>query len=106
LLERVDQLVPNGVDAGLDCIGNGTLERTSAVHGAGTRVLSIADSGPGITTVYARHAAMDLAKLVELVETSQLVVRIGGVYPLKAAAEAQTALRDRSVPGKVVLVVS
>ena len=105
LLERVDQLVPNGVDAVLDCIGNGTLERTSAVHGAGTRVLSIADSGPGITTVYARHAAMDLAKLVELVETSQLVVRIGGVYPLEAAAEAQTALRDRSVPGKAVLII-
>jgi hypothetical protein len=49
---------------------------------------------------------MDLAQLVELVETSQLVVRIGGIYPSEAAAEAQTALRDRSVPRKVVLIIS
>jgi NADPH:quinone reductase-like Zn-dependent oxidoreductase len=106
LFESVRRLVPNGVDAVLDTVGKGTLARTNALHGPRTRVFSVADVGSGVATVYARHDSIDLMKLVELVETSKVVVRIGETFPLEAAAEAQIALRDRRFAGKIVLVVS
>jgi NADPH:quinone reductase-like Zn-dependent oxidoreductase len=106
LFESVRRLVPNGVDAVLDTVGKGTLARTNALHGPRARVFSVADVGSGVATVYARHDSIDLMKLVELVETSKVVVRIGETFPLEAAAEAQIALRDRRFAGKIVLVVS
>jgi NADPH:quinone reductase-like Zn-dependent oxidoreductase len=49
---------------------------------------------------------MALTKLVELVETSRVVVRIGETFPFEVAAEAQMALQDRRIVGKIVLVIS
>ena len=102
---RVRALAPNGVDAVLDCVGKGVLRTTSEMGSGRIRVGSIADGGPGITTVFARQDSAILTRLVEMVDTGLIKVPIAATYPLAQAAVAQTALKQRHPPGKIVLVV-
>jgi NADPH:quinone reductase-like Zn-dependent oxidoreductase len=51
---RVRALAPDGVDAVLDCVGKGVLHAAAEVGSSRSRAGSIADAGPGITTVFAR----------------------------------------------------
>ena len=46
-----------------------------------------------------------LVRLVEMVDAGRLRVPIAATYPLAQAAAAQTALKQRRPPGKIVLVV-
>jgi NADPH:quinone reductase-like Zn-dependent oxidoreductase len=103
LVGRVLALTPAGVDAVLDCAGRGVLGNTAALHGEGVRVFSIADGGPGITTIFARPDQPDLISLVDLVEAERLVVRVAATYPLARAAAAQKALQEGRRSGKIIL---
>jgi NADPH:quinone reductase-like Zn-dependent oxidoreductase len=102
---RVRALAPDGVDAVLDCVGKGVLQATAEVGSSRMRACSIADGGPGITTVFARSDAAILTRLVEMVDAGGLRVPIAASYPLALAAAAQTALKQPHPPGKIVLVV-
>jgi NADPH:quinone reductase-like Zn-dependent oxidoreductase len=102
---RVRALAPDGVDAVMDCVGKGVLQATADVGSSRVRACSIADAGPGITTVFARSDAAILTRLVEMVDAGRLRVPIAATYPLAQAAEAQTALKQPHAPGKIVLVV-
>jgi NADPH:quinone reductase-like Zn-dependent oxidoreductase len=102
---RVRALAPDGVDAVLDCVGKGVLQATAEVGSSRMRACSIADGGPGITTVFARSDAAILTRLVEMVDAGGLRVPIAATYPLAQAAAAQTALKQPHPPGKIVLVV-
>jgi NADPH:quinone reductase-like Zn-dependent oxidoreductase len=103
LVERVLALAPTGVDAVFDCAGRGVLRSSAALHVEGVRVFSIADAGPGITTIYARPDQADLDSLVDLVEAGRLVVRVAATYPLAEAAAAQKALQQGRLSGKIIL---
>jgi NADPH:quinone reductase-like Zn-dependent oxidoreductase len=103
LVERVLALTPAGVDAVFDCAGRGVLGSTAALHEEGVRVFSIADGGPGVTTIFARPDQADLISLVDLVEAERLVVRVAATYPLASAAAAQKALQQGRLSGKIIL---
>jgi NADPH:quinone reductase-like Zn-dependent oxidoreductase len=105
LAGRVRVLAPDGVDAVLDCVGKGVLHATAEVAASLTRVCSIADGGPGITTVFARSDATILTRLAEMVDAGGLRVPIAATYPLAQAAAAQAALQQSHPPGKIILVV-
>jgi NADPH:quinone reductase-like Zn-dependent oxidoreductase len=98
-------LAPNGLDAVLDCVGKGVLHTTANLGSSRMRTCSIADGGPGITTVFARLDGAVLTRLVEMVEEGKLRVPIAATYPLAQAAQAQAALKRPHAPGQYVLVV-
>ena len=107
LVRDVRAIALEGVDAILDCAGHGVLALNSQVGGPGLRACSIAGSAPGVTTVFARLDKTDLLRLVELVETGQLMVQVAATYPLEHAAIAQSALRKGGKgAGKIVLEIS
>jgi NADPH:quinone reductase-like Zn-dependent oxidoreductase len=94
LVRDVRAIVPDGVDAIFDCVGRGVLALNRQLGGVRSRACSIADSAPGVTTVFARMDQADLLRLVELVEAGRLTVPVAATYPLKDAAMAQLALRN------------
>jgi NADPH:quinone reductase-like Zn-dependent oxidoreductase len=102
---HVRALAPDGIDAVMDCVGKGVLQATADVGSTRVRACSIADGGPGITTVFARSDAAILTRLAEMVDAGGLRVPIAATYPLAQAAAAQTALKQPHAPGKIVLVV-
>ncbi|HEX8816874.1 MAG TPA: NADP-dependent oxidoreductase [Terriglobales bacterium] len=106
LVRDVRAIVPDGVDAIFDCVGRGVLALNPQLGRVGLRACSIADSAPGVTTVFVRMDQADLLRLVELVEAGRLTVPVAATYPLKDAALAQLALRNGGKgPGKIVLEV-
>ncbi len=106
LVRDVRAIIPEGVDAILDCAGRGVLALNPQLGRAGYRSCSIADSAAGVATVFARMNQADLLRLVELVEAGSLTVEVAATYPLEDAARAQLALRDGGKkPGKIVLDV-
>jgi NADPH:quinone reductase-like Zn-dependent oxidoreductase len=106
LVRDVRAIVPDGVDAIFDCVGRGVLALNRQLGGVRSRACSIADSAPGVTTVFARMDQADLLRLVELVEAGRLTVPVAATYPLKDAAMAQLALRNGGKgAGKIVLEV-
>ncbi|MDB5481474.1 MAG: hypothetical protein JWO83_2527 [Caulobacteraceae bacterium] len=105
IVGRVRALAPDGVDAVLDCVGKGVLHATAEAGSSRMRACSIADGGPGITTVFARPDSAILTWLVEMMDAGGLRVPIAATFPLAQAAAAQTALKLPHPPGKVVLVI-
>jgi NADPH:quinone reductase-like Zn-dependent oxidoreductase len=105
IVGRVRDLAPNGVDAVLDCVGQSVLQATAGAGSSRMRACSIADGGPGITSVFARSDATILTRLAEMVDAGGLRVPIAATYPLAQAAAAQAALKQHHPPGKIVLVV-
>ncbi|GHH82134.1 oxidoreductase [Streptomyces sulfonofaciens] len=104
LTDRVLSLAPNGVEAVFDTVGHGTLATSAAATRPGARVASIADPGaPGSTDVFARMDRADLAAVTALAEAGLLSVRVGAVFSLEKAAEAQRAFAAGDISGKVVL---
>jgi NADPH:quinone reductase-like Zn-dependent oxidoreductase len=105
IADRVRALAPSGLDAVLDCVGKGVLHTTANLGSSCMRACSIADSGPRITTIFARLDGAALTRLVEMVDEGKLRVPIAATYPLSQAAEAQAALKHPHPPGKLVLVI-
>jgi NADPH:quinone reductase-like Zn-dependent oxidoreductase len=68
IVGRVRALAPDGVDAVLDCVGKGVLQATAEAGSSRMRACSIADGGPGITSVFARSDAAILNRLAEMVD--------------------------------------
>jgi NADPH:quinone reductase-like Zn-dependent oxidoreductase len=105
LAEQVRRLAPAGVTAIMDCAGHGSLANARAAAASGARLCSIADGGPGVTTVFARPDTATLGRLVEMVEARTLRVTVAATFALKDAKMAQDTLKARSRgPGKVVLM--
>jgi NADPH:quinone reductase-like Zn-dependent oxidoreductase len=105
IADHVRALAPDGLDAVLDCVGKGVLHTTAKLGSSRLRACSIADGGPGITTVFVRLDGAALTRLVEMVDEGTLRVPIAATYPLAQAAEAQAALKQPHPPGKYVLIV-
>jgi NADPH:quinone reductase-like Zn-dependent oxidoreductase len=105
LVERIQAAAPGGVSAILDCAGKGALISSAPLVRNDVRVVSIADGGPGIKSVFARADVAALARLAEQTAIGALKVPIAGSYPLVRAAEAQAAFSVSHAPGKFVLTI-
>jgi NADPH:quinone reductase-like Zn-dependent oxidoreductase len=107
LTDRVLSLVPAGVDAVFDTVGGGVLATSPEVGCTSVRLASVVEPGaPHATAVFARMDRDDLIAVTELAEVGLLSVRVGAVFPLEKAAEAQRALAAGDLAGKVVLEIS
>jgi NADPH:quinone reductase-like Zn-dependent oxidoreductase len=104
LTDEVRGLVPAGVDAVFDTVGAGTLAASAGAARPGARLASIAEPGvPGSRDVFARMDRDDLTAVTALADAGRLSVRVGAVFPLDRAAEAQRAFAAGGITGKVVL---
>ncbi|MEU8301296.1 NADP-dependent oxidoreductase [Micromonospora sp. NPDC048909] len=112
LADRVDTLVPSGVDVVLDCAGSGSLPDLVGLVAGPDRVVSIADinaaaygvhlsrgSGPGADS----PAPEGIAVAGELAEQGRFTVPIAAVFALEEAAAAHELSESRHARGKIVL---
>lgn len=112
LAQRVDTVVPSGVDVVLDCAGSGSLPDLIDLVASPNRVVSIADinaaaygvhlsrgSGPGADS----PALEGIAVAGELVEQGRLTVPVAAVFRMEDAAAAHELSESRHARGKIVL---
>ncbi|HKR89519.1 MAG TPA: NADP-dependent oxidoreductase [Phenylobacterium sp.] len=112
--ERFEDRVQD-VDLVFDLIGGETQERSWAVLKTGGIMVSTLKE-PDQKKAEARYArgvhymahpdGQELAEIARLIDAGQMVPRIDRVYPLDAAAEAEAALENDHVRGKIVLEVA
>jgi NADPH:quinone reductase-like Zn-dependent oxidoreductase len=112
LVERVREIVPDGVDVALDAAGGGALPALVELTGDPERVITIADyagtqatgvkfSG-GMGTDRAVHALRDIGTPIEAGEFSLPVAQ---TFPLEQIAEAHRVSETGHVRGKLILVL-
>lgn len=105
LVTQLAQAAPQGVTVILDCAGRGALSSAAAVL-PDARLVSIADAGPKVMSVFARSNTQVLAELADLVATGKLTVPIAATFLLDSAADAMRALASRSHgSGKIVVTM-
>jgi NADPH:quinone reductase-like Zn-dependent oxidoreductase len=112
-LERVQVLVPEGVDAVLDTAGRGVLPGSIALAGGPERVVTIADrrDAGALGVTYSRglvsRVAMSevFAELLPALRTGRIAVPIAVRLPLGDAAQAHRISEDGHPGGRIVLTV-
>ncbi|MGW1637070.1 NADP-dependent oxidoreductase [Streptomyces lavendulae] len=106
--ERIRELAPEGVDAGLDFYGEGGVELLQSIVRPGGPVISVADNdadSKGAKHIWARASTADLTALAELADTGTITVKVGHVLPLSDAAAAWELSATGQARGKIVLTV-
>lgn len=102
------------VDAVLDLIGGETTTRSYAVVKKGGVLVSTvgaadaelaARAGIRSANVVMKRSAADLLELARLVEAGDVTPRMGEVFPLEQAREAQEASKEGRAKGKILLRV-
>jgi NADPH:quinone reductase-like Zn-dependent oxidoreductase len=112
LVERVRELVPDGIDAALDAAGGGALPALVELAGGPDRVVTIADyqgaqetgarfSG-GMGTGRAVHA---LAEIGALIEAGRFSLPVAETFALDQIGEAHRLSEAGHVRGKLVLLI-
>jgi NADPH:quinone reductase-like Zn-dependent oxidoreductase len=103
------------VDAVLDLVGGDSATRSFAViKKGGVLVSTVGAANPELATragfravnLVSRGNAADLAELAGLVERGDVKPRMGEVFPLEQAREAQNASQQGRAKGKILLKVS
>lgn len=108
LAERVRALVPEGVDAALDFVGDDAVETSQQVLKKASRVLSVADHdvrAKGGHYLFVRPDPADLTALADLADAGELTVSVDRALPLSEAAEAWRLSQQGRTRGKLVLTV-
>jgi NADPH:quinone reductase-like Zn-dependent oxidoreductase len=109
LVERVQELAPDGVDAVLDLVGGPALTESAALLGQPKRLVSVVDAETvlrlGGTYVFVKPSTADLTALADLVDAGRLTVHISQTFPLAQAAQAQSLVQEGHVRGKVVIEI-
>ncbi|MFI2360249.1 NADP-dependent oxidoreductase [Streptomyces anulatus] len=110
LVERVRELVPEGVDAVFDASGRGALPASIELRGGTTdRIVTIADGdaaelGVAFSSGGGGPSADRLGANARLAESGELRVEIAQVFPLADAASAHALSEGGHVRGKLVLL--
>jgi NADPH:quinone reductase-like Zn-dependent oxidoreductase len=112
-LERVQVLVPEGVDAVLDATGRGVLPGSIALAGGPERVVTIADrrDAGALGVTYSRGLvsrvpmAEVFAELLPALRTGRVAVPVAVRLPLGDAAQAHRISEDGHPGGRIVLTV-
>ena len=109
---RFEEVVKD-VDVVFDCVGGETLERSWGVLAKGGRMVTVATQSAGIADQRARNAFMlvradgsQLAEIANLIDTGELQIFVGTIFPLIASRIAYTRARSGLRRGKVALRVA
>ena len=109
LLERIQSLAPDGVDAFLDNFGAGNVDLAIKLGVAPDRINTIID-GDAASRYGAHSDAQAQAdsppvweELAQLVAAGELTIPIQSVYPLEQVRDAYDELAARHTRGKIVL---
>ncbi|MFD3547766.1 NADP-dependent oxidoreductase [Streptomyces sp. NPDC058655] len=108
MADRIRELAPEGVDAGLDFHGDDVIELLQSLVKERSRVVSIADydaAAKGAHQLWVRPDTADLTFLAELADSGRLTVNIAHALPLADAAEAWELSAKGRTRGKIVLTV-
>lgn len=110
LVERVQALAPDGVDAVLDVAGKGALEDSITLRGGTDRIVTLADFRAhqlGITFANGgqERSAERLSALAQEASIGKVVTTVTA-YPLAQAATAQDVSDAGHIRGKLVLTVA
>lgn len=107
LVERVQDLAPQGVDVVLDCIGGDAVPVSIDLGVPRDRIGSIADYSAvekhGVRRPGGERSAENLLELVDLHAAGHLKLTVHLAVPLEHAAQAHEAVETGHVLGKVVL---
>ncbi|MEA2310657.1 MAG: hypothetical protein QOE28_625 [Solirubrobacteraceae bacterium] len=109
LVERVRELLPDGVDAAYDTFGGGESRDLIELTGDPQRVVSIADFGSGdlgikLTSGSEGRSWEALDRAAELFGEGRFSLPVAQSFPFSQAPEAHRASQDGHVRGKLVLV--
>ncbi|WP_031155575.1 NADP-dependent oxidoreductase [Streptomyces xanthophaeus] len=108
LADRIRELAPEGIDAGLDFYGDGVVEVLQSLVKERDRVVSIADyeaAAKGAHQLWVRPDTADLTFLAELADSGRLTVNVEHALPLEQAAKAWELSAAGRTRGKIVLTV-
>ena len=109
LVDAVQSLVPDGVDAAVDYVGGAAIAQSAELVKDVGRTASNVDpaavAAVGGLYCFVRPDSAQLAELVAMVERGALRVEVQQVLPLEQAAEAHRILQEGHVRGKLVLTV-
>ncbi|GLX21321.1 MULTISPECIES: NADP-dependent oxidoreductase [Streptomyces] len=108
LADRIRELAPEGIDAGLDFFGEGAVDILQTLVKERGRVVSIADyeaAAKGAHQIWVRPDTADLTFLAELADRGGLTVNVEHALPLAEAAKAWELSAAGRTRGKIVLTV-
>lgn len=108
MADRIRELAPEGVDAGLDFFGDGAVDVLQSLVKERGRAVSIADhqaAAKGAHQLWVRPDTADLTFLAELADAGRLTVNVEHALPLAEAAKAWELSAAGRTRGKIVLTV-
>lgn len=109
LAERLHTAAPEGIDAFLDCYGDGYVALAVELDIAPERIATIIDfaaaqeRGAQVVFGYQVTTAQRLAELATLIDQGELTIPIAATYPLDEVQAAYERLAERRTRGKIVL---
>ncbi len=110
LVERVRDVVPEGVTAVLDLVGDDALDASPALMAPGARIASVLKAKKvrelGGRYLFVRPDAEQLTELSRLVDAGRLEVRLHETFPMEKAADAHRLIEGGHVHGKLALTFS
>ena len=107
LVERVRELVPEGVDVIIDLVGGDALDATPDLGTDGVRLVSVTKADRvhdlGGRYIFVRPDAEQLAELGRLAAEGSLRVHVRETCPFERAVDALARVEEGHGPGKVVV---
>ena len=109
VIDRVREIMPNGVDAILDLVGGDALRSVADLVSDRSRLMTTTDPGTvaelGGVGVQRDGSGTALAEIVALVADGKLDPHVGDVVPLERAGQALASVETGHARGKMVISV-
>ena len=110
LADRLRTAAPNGIDAFVDCFGDGYCQLAIDLGISPERINTVVDFGAaqklGVKAEASAQASSPpiLSEIAEMVASGEVVIPIDATYPMAQVREAYTELEKRHTHGKLVLI--